>query len=68
MNNGSVMSILRVLTKPGGDDEKPEAYALRYAENFFSGSNEVASSLRIFSKGGSKTIEMRTSKSFSPPR
>jgi hypothetical protein len=36
------MSILRVLTKPGGDDEKTEAYPLRYVEDFFGGSNEVA--------------------------
>jgi hypothetical protein len=40
--NGSVVSILRALTKRGGVGEKPEAYPLRYVEDFFGGSNEVA--------------------------
>lgn len=43
MNNGSVVSILRGATKRGGDDEKkPEAYPLRYVEDFWDGSHEVA--------------------------
>jgi hypothetical protein len=36
------VNILRVLTKRGGDDEKPEAYSLIDVEDFFDGFNEVA--------------------------
>ena len=57
VKNSSVVSILRVLTNQGGDPEKLEAYPLRYAEDFFGGSNEAAVKL---SKCG-------TGDRFSPP-
>jgi hypothetical protein len=44
----SKVSILRVLTKQGGAIEKPEAYPLRYVEDFFGGSNAVAVKLSKF--------------------
>jgi hypothetical protein len=56
--------MLRVLTKQGGDDERTEAYPLRYVEDFFGGSNEVAVKLSkcatagLFSSPCEITIEM----------
>jgi hypothetical protein len=52
VKKGSVVSILRVLTKQGGDDEKTEAYPQRYVEDFFGGSNEVAVKLSKCATGG----------------
>jgi hypothetical protein len=54
----SKVSILRVLTKQGGANEKPEAYPLRYVEDFFGGSNAVAA----------KLSKCATGNLFSPPR
>jgi hypothetical protein len=45
------VSILRVLTKRGGDDEKTQTYTLRYVEDFFGVSNEVALSPEALAKG-----------------
>jgi hypothetical protein len=42
VKNVSIVSILRVLTKRAETMKKPEMYPLRYAEDFFGGSNEVA--------------------------
>jgi hypothetical protein len=43
--------------------KKPQAYPLRYVEDFFGVSNEVASSAEALSEGGSQTIGMRNRKS-----
>ena len=51
VKNGSVVSILRVLTKGAETAKKPEAYPLRYAEEFFGGSNKVAVQLSKCAEG-----------------
>ena len=50
-------SVVRVLAKRSGLGEKPVAYALRHAKDFFDGSNEVAA----------KPSERATGNQFSPP-
>jgi hypothetical protein len=57
VKKGSVVSIVRVLTKQGGDDEKPGAYHPRYVDDFFGGSNAVAV----------KLSKCATASLFSPP-
>jgi hypothetical protein len=67
VKNGSVVSILRVSTKRGGDNEKPEAYPPRYVEDFFVGSNEVALSSEALAEGEVKPSKALTGNHFSPP-
>jgi hypothetical protein len=64
VKKGSVVSILRVSTKRGRDNEKLQSYPLRYVEDFFGVSNEVAPSAEALSEGGSQTIELGERKSF----
>jgi hypothetical protein len=53
VKNGSVVSILRVLTKRGGVDEKNGDVSLRYVEDFFVDSDEVAVKLSKCATGKS---------------
>ena len=66
VKEGSVVSILRVLTKRGGDDEKPEAYTLRYVEDFFGGSNEVAMSSEALAQEEVELSKCAIGNRFSP--
>jgi hypothetical protein len=47
--------------------KKPETYPLRYVEEFFGVSNEVAPSPEALAKGEVKLSKCATGKLFSPP-
>jgi hypothetical protein len=47
--------------------KKPEAYPLRYTEDFFGVSNEVALSPEALAKGEGKLSKCATGSHFSPP-
>lgn len=42
VKNGPIVNIVRVLTNRAKDDEETESYPLRYLEDFFGASKEVA--------------------------
>jgi hypothetical protein len=42
VKNGPIVNIVRVLTNRAKDDEGTESYPLRYLEDFFGASKEVA--------------------------
>ncbi len=66
MKKGSVVPILRVLTKRGGDDEKPQVYPLRYVEDFFGVSNEVAVKLSKCATGNHFSRPVRATVPITP--
>ena len=47
--------------------KKPEAYPQRYVEDFFGGSNEVASSSEVLAKEEVELSKCATGNHFSPP-
>ena len=51
MKNGSVMSILRVLTKRGGDAEKPGGVSFEIPKGFFVEFNELVVKLSTCATG-----------------